>query len=91
MNIQLDTHKVCNYFGKKEECPFESIGCMFLHLDTPQDQDAQSEDAIEMDDADSFIPVETSAILVEIRWKIKIIYEEYFTGGIESVQNQSCV
>ena len=58
MNIQLDTHKVCNYFGKKEECPFESIGCMFLHLDTPQDQDAQSDDAIEMDDADSFIPVE---------------------------------
>ena len=46
MNIQLDTHKVCNYFGKKEVCPFESIGCMFLHLDKPQDQDAQSEDAV---------------------------------------------
>ena len=31
---------------------------VFLHHDTAQDQEDQSEDAIEMDEVDSFIPAE---------------------------------
>ena len=97
-NIHQDTPKTCKYFSKKEVCPFESIGCMFLHLDKAQDKETEIEDVIETDDEDddSFFPVENQCHICkdmmpnkdDLFYHIQSQHEEYLSGVMEVVENQ---
>ena len=43
MKIHCEETKVCRYYINKLECPYQELGCMFLHETPGKSEDVQKE------------------------------------------------
>ena len=50
MEVHTESIMTCNYFLNKIECPFEELGCKFMHDNTKNESDSGEDKDNEDDD-----------------------------------------
>ena len=101
MKIHTEITKVWKYFKNKQICPFERVGCMFSHVEVDSDNEASSEDVVDVtedrDDEETFIPCENQCHVCKQQMEshddlwdhVQTKHEEYYNGVLEAAANLS--